>query len=107
MLWNVFCVDEGNTAKEVFRNHYGDLYALLTKLDSILALAVQLYSKELITEGAYDKIRDKTGCDKAESILHALKATISIRPQSLRTFIEILKGNDALKVIADNMVQKL
>ena len=105
MLWNVFCVDEGNTAKEVFRDYYADLYDLLAKLDSISALALRLYSKKLITEDAYDKISTggKTGHEKAESVLRALKAAISIQPQSLRTLIEILRSNDALKVIADKM----
>ena len=87
----------------MFRKHYGGLYDLLTVLNNMSALALQLYSKELITEEAYDKIRDKTGCDKAESILCALRATISIQPQSLRTLIEIMRRNDALKVIADEM----
>ena len=67
------------------------------------ALALRLYSKELITEEAYDKISNKTGCDKAESILRALRAAISIQPQSLRTLIEILKRNDALKLIGEKM----
>ena len=87
----------------MFRKHYDGLYDLLTVLDNMSALALRLYSKELITEEAYDKIRDKTGCDKAELILRALRAAISIQPQSLRTLIEILKRDDALKVIADEM----
>ena len=87
----------------MFRKHYGGLYDLLTVLNNMSALALRLYSKELITEEAYDKISNKTGCDKAESILRALRATISIQPQSLRTLIEVLRRNDALKVIADEM----
>ena len=100
-----FCVDKGDTAKNVFRDHYADLYDLLAKLDDISALALRLYSKKLITEDAYDNISTggKTGHDKAESVLRALKAIISIQPQSLRTLIEILRRNDALKVIADEM----
>ena len=87
----------------MFREHYFDLYDLLAKLDNISALALRLYSKKLITEDAYDNIRGKTGHDKAESVLHALKVTISIQPQSLRTLIEILRSNDALKDIANKM----
>ena len=99
------CVDKGDTAKNVFRDHYADLYDLLAKLDDISALALRLYSKKLITEDAYDNISTggKTGHDKAESVLRALKAIISIQPQSLRTLIEILRRNDALKVIANEM----
>ena len=99
------CIDERGTAKEVFREHYFDLYDLLAKLDNVSALALRLYSKKLITEEAYDNISTggKTGHEKAESVLRALKATISIKPQSLRTLIEILRSNDTLKVIANKM----
>ena len=69
------------------------------------AIASRLYSEDLIPEDTYDNISTigRAGRDKAESVLRALKATISIQPQSLRTLIEILKRNDALKVIADEM----
>ena len=69
------------------------------------AIASRLYSEDLIPEDTYDNIGTvgRTGRDKAESVLRAFKATISIQPQSLRTLIEILKKNDALKVIAEKM----
>ena len=69
------------------------------------AIGIRLYSEELIPEGVYDNIitSGKTGRNKAELILHALRATISVQPQSLRTLIEVLRRNDALKVIADKM----
>ena len=89
----------------MFREHYADFYDLLAKLDNISVLALRLYSKKLITEDSYDNISTggKTGHEKAESVLRALKTTISIQPQSLRTLIEILRSNDALKVIANKM----
>ena len=69
------------------------------------AIASRLYSEELIPEEAYDNISTvgRTGRDKADSVLRTLKAAISIQPQSLRTLIEILKKNDALKAIAEKM----
>ena len=69
------------------------------------AIGIRLYSEELIPEGVYDNIitSGKTGHNKAELILHALRATISVQPQSLRTLIEVLRRNDTLKVIADKM----
>ena len=69
------------------------------------AIASRLYSENLIPEDTYDNISTigRTGRDKAESVLHALKAAISIQPQSLGILIEILRRNDVLKVIADEM----
>ena len=73
--------------------------------DNISAVASRLYSENLISEEVYVNISSssRTGRDKALSLLRALKATISIRPQLLRTLIKVLKRDDALKVIADKM----
>ena len=69
------------------------------------AVAPRLYSEKLIPEEAYDNIitSNKSGRDKANSLLHALRATISIEPQSLKTLIEVLRRNKAFKAIADKM----
>ena len=69
------------------------------------AVASRLYSEELISEEAYDNIitSNKSRRDKAHSLLHALRATISIGPQSLKTLIEVLRRNKAFKAIADKM----
>ena len=69
------------------------------------AIASRLYSENLIPEDTYDNISTigRTGRDKAESVLRALKAAISVQPQSLGILIEILRRNDVLKVIADEM----
>ena len=91
------------------KRHYADLSDLLTVPDNMSAIASRLYSEELIPEETYDNISTvgRTGRDKAESVLRVLKAAISIQPQSLRTLIEILRRNDALKVIADKIDQEL
>ena len=69
---------------------------------SVSECAIILNTKNYEEVGSIKYLKDeKTGHDKAELILHALRATISIQPQSLRT--EILKRNDALKVIAEKM----
>ena len=108
LILNPFCADEGDdklTAKRVFKKHYADLSDLLAVPDNMSAIASRLYSEDLIPEETYDNISTigRTGRDKAESVLRALKAAISIQPESLRTLIEILKKNDALKVIANKM----
>ena len=103
-----FCLDEGNSkliAKRVLKKHLLDLCNLLAVPANMSAIGMELYTKDLIPEGVYDNVitSGKTGHDKAELILHALRATISVQPQSLRTLIEILRRNDALQVIADKM----
>ena len=103
-----FCLDEGNSkliAKRVLKKHLLDLCNLLAVPANMSAIGMELYTEELIPEGVYDNVltSGKTGHDKAELILHALRSTISIQPQSLRTLIEILRRNDALKVIAEKM----
>ena len=108
LILNQFCADEGDAkliAKRVFKKHYADLSDLLAVPDNMSTIASRLYSEDLIPEEAFDNISTsgRTRRDKAESILRALKATISIQPQSLRTLIEILKKNDALKAIAEKM----
>ena len=73
------------------------------------AIAPRLYSVELIPEEAYDNIinSSKSGRDKANSLLHALRATISNEPQSLKTLIEVLKRNKAFNAIVDKMDEAL
>ena len=89
----------------MFKKHYADLSDLLAVPDNMSAIASRLYSEELIPEDTFDNIStiDRTGRDKAESVLHALKAAISIQPQSLKTLIKILRRNDALKAIAEKI----
>ena len=109
LILNPFCADEGDAkliAKRVFKKYYADLSNLLAVPDNMSAIASQLYSEELISEEAYDNISStigRTGRDKADSVMCALKAAISIQPQSLGILIEILRRNDALNVIADEM----
>ena len=108
LILNPFCIDEGDAklkAKRVFKKHYADLSDLLAVPDNMSAIASRLYSEDLIPKEAFDNISTvgRTGRDKAESVMRALKAAISIQPQALRTLIEILRRNDALKVIADKM----
>ena len=77
----------------------------MTIPDNMSVIALQLYSEDLIPDDTYDNIitSNKSGRDKANSLLHALRATISIEPQSLKTLIEVLRRNKAFKAIADIM----
>ena len=100
--FNFFCLDEGNSeliAKRILKKHLLDLFNLLAVPANMLAIGMELYTEELIPEGVYNNVitSGKTGYDKAELILHTLRSTISIQPQSLRTLIKILRRNDALK----------
>ena len=110
MILNQFCADEGDAkliAKRVLKKYYADLSDLLAVPDNMSsAIALRLYSEDLIPEETFDNISTigRTGRDKAESVLRALRATISIQPQSLRTLIEILRRNDTLKVIAKKWI---
>ena len=92
-------------AKRVFKKHLVDLSNLMTIPDNMSVIALQLYSEDLIPDDTYDNIitSNKSGRDKANSLLHALRATISIEPQSLKTLIEVLRRNKAFKAIADKM----
>ena len=108
LILNPFCADEGDAkliAKRVFKKHYADLSDLLAVPDNMSAIASRLYSEELIPEDTFDNISTigRTGRDKAESVLRALKAAISMQPQSLKTLIEVLKKNDVLKAIAEKI----
>ena len=78
--------------KKVLKKHLADISDLLAVPDNMSAIGIRLYSKELIPEKTFDNISTigRTGCDKANSLLHALRATISNEPMSLKTLIEVL-----------------
>ena len=77
----------------------------MTIPDNMSVIALQLYSEDFVPDNTYDNIitSSKSGHDKANSLLHALRATISNEPQSLKTLIEVLRRNNAFKAIADKM----
>ena len=105
MLWNIFCVDEGDIAKKVLKKHLPDLSDLLAVPDNMSAIGIRLYSEDLIPKATHESTitSSMAGRAKANLLLLALEATIDAKPQSLRTLIEILRRNDALKVVADKM----
>ena len=91
--------------KKVFKKYLPDLSDLLAVPDNMSTIGIRLYSKDLIPEETFDNIStsSKSGRDKAHSLLHALRATISNEPQSLKTLIEVLRRNKVFKAIADKM----
>ena len=109
MLWNVFRVDEGGTSTKIFKKYLPDLSDLLAVPDNMSAVAPRLYSEELIPKTTYESTiaSNKTGRDKANSLLFTLETTIDAQPQLMKTLIEILRRNSALKVIADKMEQEV
>ena len=92
----------------MWKKYYADLYELLAVPDNMSAIAPRLYSEELITDDTLDNINstNSKNREKAYLLLRALKATIDTRPQSLKTLIEVLKRNDAFKVIVNKMDQE-
>ena len=95
---------DSELAKRVFNKYLPDLSDLLVVPDNMSAVAPRLYGEDLIPKEAYDNITSKkSGHDKANSLLLALRATISDEPQSLKTLIEVLRRNKAFKAIADKM----
>ena len=101
----MYIVYDPEQVKKVLKKHLADLSDLLAVPDNISAIGIRLYSEDLIPEETFDNISTigRTGRDKAHSLLHALRATISNEPQSLKTLIEVLRRNKAFKAIADKM----
>ena len=102
----MYIVYDPEQVKKVLKEHHADLSDLLAVPDNMSAVAPQLYSEELISELACKNITASkmSGHGKAHLLLHALRATISNEPQSLKTLIEVLRRNKAFKTIADKMV---
>lgn len=69
------------------------------------AIGMRLYSKELIPKETYENIitSNKSGRDKANSLLLTLETTVEAQPWSLKKFIELLRKNKVFRAIADNM----
>ena len=71
------------------------------------AIGIQLYSKGLISKETYENTiaSNKTGRDKANSLLLTLEATIDVQPQLMKTLIEVLKKSKVLETVAAKMEQ--
>ena len=91
------------------KKYLADLSDLLAVPDNMSAISIRLYSEELIPEETFDNIitSNKTRYDKANLLLLTLEATIDAQPQLMKTLIEVLRKNNALKVIADKMDQEM
>ena len=91
------------------KKHLAELSSLLAVPDNMSAIGIQLYSEELIPKATYENTitSSMAGQNKANLLLLALEATIEAQPQLMKTLIEVLRKNDALKVIPDKMDQEL
>ena len=81
----------------------------MTVLDNISGVAPQLYSEKLIPEETFINAitSNKTGREKANSLLLALKATIDIQPHLIKTLIEVLKKSKVFEPVADKMEKEV
>ena len=98
---------DSEPAKKTLRKHHADISDLLAVPDNMSAVAPRLYSEELIPKETYENTiaNNKTGRDKANSLLLTLEATTDAQPQLMKTLIEVLKKNKVLKPVADKMEQ--
>ena len=95
--------------KEVLKKYLPDLSDLLAVPDNMSAIGIRLYSKGLIPKETYDNTitSNKTGRDKANSLLLNLEATIDAQPQLMKTLIEVLKKSEVLETVAAKMEQDM
>ena len=96
--------------KKVLKKHLPKLSGLLAVPDNMLAIGMELYSEDLIPKATYQNTitSNMAGQNKGNYLLLlALETTIEAQPQLMKTLIEVLRKNDALKVIADKMDQEL
>ena len=93
--------------KKVFKKYLADLSDLLTAPDNMSAVAPQLYSKDLIPKATYQNTitSNKTGRDKANSLLLTLETTVDAQPQLMKTLIEVLKKSKVSEAVAAKMEQ--
>ena len=76
-----------------------------------IALARKLYSKEVISENSYKKVKDKetreTSSDRLDRILDDVKDHVKHNASTFTTFLDILK-DDSLKQhdLADKIMSK-
>ena len=73
------------------------------------AIGIQLYSKGLISKETYGNTiaSNKTGRDKANSLLFSLEGTIDVQPQLMKTLIEVLKKSKVLETVAAKMEREV
>ena len=73
--------------------------------DNISAIGIRLYSKGLIPKETYKNTiaSNKTGRNKANSLLLTLEATIDAQPQLMKTLIEVLKKSKVSEAVAAKM----
>ena len=95
--------------KKVLKKYLPDLSDLLAVPDNMSAICIRLYSEELIPKETYENTiaSNKTGRDKANSLLLTLEATIDAQPQLMKMLIEVLKKSKVSKAVAYKMEQEL
>ena len=94
------------SSSEVFRSYMADLMDVIQDAD-IPIVAMGLYSNKIISVNTRDKARIShlTRLEKNEVLLTAVEAVVSIQPQALDTFLNILNKIESASV--DAIVQKM
>ena len=90
----------------VFRSYMADLMVIIQDAD-IPIVAMGLYSNKIISENTRDKARisHRTKLEKNEDLLTAVEAVVSVQPQALDTFLNILNKIESASV--DKIVQEM
>ena len=95
---------------EVLRTQYGDLCDLMYVSSNRLSVASHLFSAGLITFDCYNKAVDdspKTDMEKGISVMRAVMASITARPQLFTKLVTVLEKVEAFKSIAENIQDDL
>ena len=105
----MYIVYDPEQVKKIFKKRYAELSGLLAVPDNMSAVAPQLYSEDHIPEATYENTitSNKTGRDKANLLLLALKATIDAQPQLMKTLIEVLKKSKVSEAVTVKMEQEV
>ena len=103
----MYIVYDPEQVKKVLKKHLADISDLLAVPDNMSAICIRLYSEELIPKETYENTiaSNKTGRDKANSLLLTLEATIDAQPQLMKTLIEVLKKSKVSEAVAAKMEQ--
>ena len=97
---------------DVFREQYSELYRTLVKADTSRRLvAIDLYSKNIITEHEHDKIKEIEklhGADEStDEMLRRIKAHLGMFPTKISKVLEVLGREKVLVPIVTSMKTKL
>ena len=98
------------SAYEVLREHHSKLYWILIYNDTCRNfITTELYSKDIITEGEYDRIKQlrEQGARSTDEILKLIEKAVRDFPTKVDTILEILGTEEILKPTVTSIRNKL